>query len=203
MRMRVLLLVWSGLMLTWLGAAVFGWGNAETGSAQPLVQIRSASDLVPAQIEAQATPEYYLGEGHLLVLIAVTALSVLLPLRAKPLRIVAGLAYLAVGGYLGYTAWSGDPPAEVGTMVGYVVAGALVLAGLFFFADQRGAVGIVAGVAALAGAAWNTHAVVAVALPDDGRPGLGAVCLTLGYVLVAAGSFAALGDHGRRSNRRA
>ncbi|SEE60508.1 hypothetical protein SAMN04488554_2114, partial [Ruania alba] len=33
MRMRILLLVWGGLMLTWLGAAVFGWGNVETGSS--------------------------------------------------------------------------------------------------------------------------------------------------------------------------
>ncbi|WP_159621666.1 hypothetical protein [Ruania rhizosphaerae] len=200
MKMRVLLLVWGGLVLVWAGAAVFGWGNVESGSADPLVQIRSVGDLVPQDLQAQVSPEYYLGEGHLLVLIAVTALSVLLPLRAKLLRVVAGLAYLAAGGYLGYSAWSGNPPAEVGTVAGYAVAGALVLAGLFFFADRRSAVGVVAGVAALAGAVWNTHAVVEVALPD--RPGLGAICLTIGYLAVAAGAFSTLGERRGGRNRR-
>ncbi|UFU02615.1 hypothetical protein LQF12_14150 [Ruania suaedae] len=198
--MRVLVLVWGGLVLAWAGAAVFGWGNAETGSAEPLLQIRGVGDLVPQDLQAQVSPEYYLGEGHLLVLIAVSALSVLLPLRAKALRVVAGLAYLGAGGYLGYTAWSGNPPAEVGTEVGYGVAAALVLAGILFFADRRGAVGVVAGLAALAGAVWNTHAVVQVALPD--RPGLGAICLTIGFVLVAAGAFATLGERRAGRNRR-
>ena len=39
MRMRVKLLVWGGLVLVWAGALVLGWGNVESGTADPLLTL--------------------------------------------------------------------------------------------------------------------------------------------------------------------
>src|SRR5690625_6792909 len=83
MRMRVKLLVWGGLVLVWAGALVLGWGNVESGTADPLLTLGSARDLVPPAHPDIPDSTYYVATGHLLVLVAVTAAAVLLPLADR------------------------------------------------------------------------------------------------------------------------
>src|SRR5690625_5801568 len=87
MRMRVKLLVWGGLVLVWAGALVLGWGNVESGTADPLLTLGSARDLVPPAHPDIPDSTYYVTTEHLLVLVAVTAAAVLLPLAGGRLRI--------------------------------------------------------------------------------------------------------------------
>lgn len=194
MRMRVVLLVWPGLVLAWLGGLVFGWGNVESGTADSLVQLSSGSDLIPPADPVFGEPLGYVTSGHLLALTAVTAAAVLLPLAGGRLRHLAGIISLAAGAALAYVTYSGN---VAGTSwsptVTYIVAGALAVAALCYFTGRPGPVGILAGVLALAAAVWNTNAAVQLLLPE-GRPGLGAIALTVGFLLVAAGAFTATGQ---------
>lgn len=196
MRMRVALLIWIGLALVWAGALVLGWGNVESETAEPLLRIGSASDLIPPTDPNIPDSGYYVNAGHLLVLVAVTAAAVLLPLAAGRPRFVAGLVTLAAGGWLAYVTYQGTDGGWSPT-AGYVAAGVLALVAVLYLAGRPGPVGLGAGLLALAGAAWNTNAAVELLLPH-GRPGLGAIALTLGYLLVAGGSFAAMGLRPRR-----
>lgn len=198
--MRVVLPVWLGLALAWVGALVFGWGNVETGTADSLVHLSSGRDLIPPAAPVFGEPVGYVASGHLLALTAVTAAAVLLPLASGRLRHLAGLVSLAAGAGLAYLTYAGD---TAGTgwspAVTYVVAGALVVAALCYFADRPGPVGVLAGVLAVAAAVWNTNAAVQLLLPD-GRPGLGAIALTVGFLLTAAGAFTTIGRRRRHSH---
>ncbi|HIZ35651.1 MAG TPA: hypothetical protein H9815_07720 [Candidatus Ruania gallistercoris] len=198
MRMRVKLLVWGGLVLVWAGALVLGWGNVESETANPLLSLGSAQDLIPEADPDIPDSQYYLATGHLLVLVAVTAAAVLLPLAGGRLRIVAGLLTLAAGGWLGYVTYTGET-ADGGwsPTATYVTAGVLVLVAVLYLAGRPGPVAVGAGLVGLAGAAWNTNAAVELLLPH-GRPGLGSIALTVGFLVVAAGCFAALGERPRR-----
>ena len=68
---------------------------------------------------------------------------------------------------------------------------------MLYLAGRPGPVAVGAGLVGLAGAAWNTNAAVELLLPH-GRPGLGSIALTVGFLVVAAGCFAALGERPRR-----
>jgi len=201
MRMRVKLLVWGGLVLVWAGALVLGWGNVESGTADPLLTLGSARDLVPPAHPDIPDSTYYVTTGHLLVLVAVTAAAVLLPLAGGRLRILAGLVTLAAGGWLAYVTYTGETvDGGWSPLAVYVAAGVLALVGVLYLAGRPGPVGVGAGLLALAGAAWNTNAAVQLLLPH-GRPGLGSIALTLGFLLVAAGAFTTLGERPRRRRR--
>lgn len=201
MRIRVVLLVWPGLALAWVGALVFGWGNTETGTSDSLVQLSSGSDLIPEADPVFGEPLAYVASGHLLALTAVTAAAVLLPLATGWLRHLAGIISLAAGAALAYFTYTGEVP-DTGwaPVVTYAVAGLLAVAALCYFFGRPGPVGILAGVLALAAAVWNTNAAVQLLLPD-GRPGLGAIAVTVGFLLTAGGAFAAIGRRRRRRYR--
>lgn len=191
--MRVVLLVWPGLVLAWIGALVFGWGNTESGTADSLVHLSSGEDLIPAPDPVFGEPLAYVSAGHLLALTAVTAAAVLLPLASGQLRYLAGVISLAAGAALAYFTYTGDVPATGwAPAVTYIVAGVLAVIAVCYFAGRPGPVGVLAGVLALAAAVWNTNAAVQLLLPD-GRPGLGAIALTVGFLLAAAGAFATVG----------
>lgn len=200
MRMRVKLLIWGGLVLMWAGALVLGWGNVESDTADPLLSLGSAQDLVPEANPNIPDSGYYVATGHLLALVAVTAAAVLLPVAGSRLRIPAGLLTLAAAGWLGYLTYSGQI-ADGGwsPTAGYVTTAVLALIAVLYLAGRPGPVGVGAGLLALAGAAWNTNAAVELLLPH-GRPGLGSIALTLGFLAVAGGCFAVLGERPRRRN---
>lgn len=196
--MRVKLLVWGGLVLVWAGALVLGWGNVESGTADPLLSLGSARDLIPEANPDIPDSQYYLATGHLLVLVAVTAAAVLLPLAGGRLRFLAGLLTLAAGGWLAYvTSTAESVDGGWSPTATYVTAGVLALVAVLYLAGQPAPVGVGAGLLALAGAAWNTNAAVELLLPH-GRPGLGSIALTLGFLAVAGGCFAVLGERPRR-----
>ncbi len=201
MRMRVKLLVWGGLVLVWAGALVLGWGNVESGTAGPLLTLGSARDLIPPADPDIPDSTYYVTTGHLLTLVAVTAVTVLLPLAGGRLRFVAGLVTLAAGGWLAYVTYTGETvDGGWSPLAVYVAAGVLALVAVLYLVGRPGPVGLGAALVALAAAAWNTNAAVELLLPH-GRPGLGSIALTIGFLLVAAGSFAALGERPRRRRR--
>lgn len=198
MHTRVKLLIWVGLLLVWTAALVLGWGNVESETADPLLSVGSARDLIPEANPDIPDSSYYLATGHLLVLVAVTAAAVLLPLAGSRLRILAGLLTLAAGGWLAYVTYTGET-ADGGwsPIAAYVAAGVLALVAVLYLAGRPGPVGVGAGLLALAGAAWNTNAAVELLLPH-GRPGLGSIALTVGFLAVAGGCFAVLGERPRR-----
>lgn len=198
MRMHVKLLIWGGLVLVWAGALVLGWGNVESETADPLLTLRSARDLIPPAHPDIPDSTFYVTTGHLHALLAVTAAAVLLPLAAGRLRFLAGLFTLAAAGWLAYVTYTGEgldggwSPVAV-----YVAAGVLAVVAVLYLVGRPGPVGIGAGLLALAAAAWNTNAAVELVLPH-GRPGLGSIALTVGYLLVAGGAFTVLGERPRR-----
>lgn len=198
MRTRVKLLIWGGLLLVWTAALVLGWGNVESETADPLLSVGSARDLIPEANPDIPDSTYYLATGHLLVLVAVTAAAVLLPLAGGRLRFLAGLLTLAASGWLAYVTYTGET-ADGGwsPTAGYVATGVLALVAVLYLAGRPGPVGVSAGLLALAGAAWNTNAFVELLMPH-GRPGLGSIALTIGFLLVAGGCFAVLGERSRR-----
>lgn len=198
MRMRVKLLVWGGLVLAWAGALVLGWGNTESETAGSLLTLGSPRDLIPPAHPDIPDSTYYVTTGHLLALVAVTAAAVLLPLAGGRLRIVAGLVTLAAAGWLAYVTYTGQSSdGGWSPFAVYVAAVVLAVVAVLYLVGRPGPVGIGAGLLALAAAAWNTNAAVELVLPH-GRPGLGSIALTVGYLLVAGGAFTVLGERPRR-----
>lgn len=192
MRLKATLLIWGGLVLCWLGVGVFPWGRSDYEG----VTLADIGNVARQVTNGAAFPDplVYLAFGFMFPLVATTVLAIFLPARAKALRIIVGIVYLlaGLGAAYGASQTQFTDPSEAWLRTYFFGAAALLIAaGALFLANRVWPFAALVGLLALAGAVWNTHVVITLMQDAGGTPGIGAIAVTVGYLLAAAGAFTA------------
>ncbi|TDE94918.1 hypothetical protein EXU48_09035 [Occultella glacieicola] len=221
MRLKALLLIWPGLALLWLGVAVLPWGRESVDDVSTLVDVGDLLTRLPDVLGSSfPEPLAYLQYGFLFPLVLTSLFAVGLPARARPVRVLVGIAYVAAAALALASAmelWSGlDRYLAVGppwTRTGLLVlAAAMLVTALAMFADQVWPVAGLVGLVALAGAVWTAHVVITLWRDGGGvegvdlgtgvgLPGPGSVAVVVGYLLASAGAFMVFTRRQRRRRR--